>query len=86
MVEATGYLWGKSPRITAGNGPACVKAFVGPLPPDEDGYTFETDVAPTRHRKFFGIVGAVWEDGDVGVEEVPENRAFVRIPVRVIDG
>lgn len=32
QVRASGQLWGRAARLVAGNGPACVKAFVGRLP------------------------------------------------------
>ena len=85
MVLKSGHLWGKSPRITAGGGPECVKAFLGPLPSGLIGYTFMTEVAPTRHRNFGGIEGAVWEEGTAGVMPVPNRPDFVQIPVRIIN-
>lgn len=86
MVLASGHLWGKSPRMSAGGGPECVKAFLGPLPAGETGYTFRMSILPTRPRNFSGIAGAVWEEGTDGVTDVPNKPGFVQIPVRIVDG
>jgi hypothetical protein len=37
LVRESGVLWGKVARIVAGNGPACVHAYVGPLRTGESG-------------------------------------------------
>ncbi len=63
LVETSGEVWGKQKRIVAGGGAPCVKAFVGPLPDGQFGYSFTTEVSPTRHRYFFGIPGVEWMDG-----------------------
>ena len=86
MVRTSGQLWGKSPRLSAGGGPESVKAFLGPLPAGETGYTFHTDTKPTRPRNFGGFAGVVWEEGSDGVTEVPEMPGFVQIPVRIVNG
>lgn len=85
QVRTGGYLWGKAPRQVAGNGPACLKAYVGPLPDGTLGYSCVCELAPTRQRNFVGKRGAVWDDGTPGVEEVPGHPDFVRIAVRVLD-
>ncbi len=86
MVRKTGELWGKSPRQIAGNGPACVKAFVGALPTGETGYTFKTEVQASATRHFFGVEGRVWSEDDPGVFEVKGQRGLVGIKVEIIDG
>lgn len=85
QVRASGQLWGKAPRMVAGNGPPCVKAFVGRLPEGAKGYTFETEVEPTRRRNFVGDAGAVWEFGNPGVFDVGGMDGFVGIAVKVLD-
>jgi len=85
-VRSSGALWGKAMRVIAGNGPPCVKAFVGSLPPGRAGYTFTTNVEPTRSRMFIGGEGAVWFEGAEGVEPVDGHPDFVKIKVTVIDG
>ena len=84
MVSSSGELWGKAPRLSAGNGPPCVKAFLGPLPAGTSGYTFETSVNPTRTRNFMGLRGAVWVEGAKGVSDVAGQSGHVSIPVKVI--
>lgn len=86
LVSKTGVLWGRSPRMCAGNGPPCVKAYVGPLPEGVSGYTFETSVQPTHQRRFFGLSGAIWEDGQTGVQEHPTDNGCVMIEVKIVDG
>lgn len=73
-------------RHVAGNGDACVKAYLGPLPEGETGYNFVTSVHPTRYRNFWGEAGAVWELGTDGVFEVVSDLNYVGITVEVIDG
>ena len=85
-VRTSGVLWGKSPRMVAGNGPACVKAFVGPLPDSETGYTFRTSVKPSAYRDFFGDAGAVWNEDDEGVADVQGAPGYVCIPVEIVNG
>lgn len=84
-VRTSGQLWGRAPRMVAGNGPACVKAFAGPLPEGDIGYTFATDTAPTRYRNFVGRRGAVWEFGTPGVVEITGGADCVAITVRILD-
>ena len=52
----------------------------------EIGYTFQSDVVPTRPRNFGGSAGVVWEEGSVGVRQVPIKSGFVQIPVRIVNG
>lgn len=85
-VLKSGVLWGKSAATIAGSGPECVKAFAGPLPTGEVGYTFHTDVLPTRKRRFWGTDGFVWEEGTDGVSDVPDKPGFVQISVRIVNG
>ena len=84
LVADSGRLWGKAPRQIAGNGPACVKAYLGPLPVGEAGYSFRTGVPPSHYRSFFGVKGAIWDEGATGVLDVPGLRGHVKIPVEVI--
>ena len=47
-----------------------VRAYLGPLPDDEEGIQFETDVSPTSvvPPASFGLVSQVlWRDGEQGV-------------------
>jgi hypothetical protein len=82
-VARSGQLWGKTPGQFAGGGWPCVKAFLGPLPEDASGFEFETEVPPTRYRRFVGYEGAVWEEGYPGVMAVPGHPDYVMIPVKL---
>lgn len=83
QVKRTGELWGKAMRSCQGNGPACVKAFIGPLPDDVEGYTFSTEVEPSARRHFFGIPGCLWNEDDEGVFDVQGSESIVGIKVEV---
>ena len=85
LVQASKELWGRAMRHVAGAGEPCVKAYLGPLPPGQSGYTFMTEVAPTRPRSFWGTDGVVWEEGSAGVFPVEEDRGYVKIAVEVIN-
>lgn len=85
-VAASGKLWGKSPRIVAGNGPPCVKAYIGPLPEHETGYSFKTSISPSATRRFWGELGVVWTEGAHGVNPVNGHNEYVCIAVEIIDG
>ena len=84
LVRSSGFLWGRSPRLVAGGGAACVKAFVGPLPAGRRGYEFVTAVAPTRPRNWWGEPGCVWSEEEPGVIAVPGHPDYVMIPVTVL--
>lgn len=70
--------------MSQGNAEPAVKAYIGPLPAGEIGYSFETDVAPTRYRQFFGKPGAIWSEGGLGVQDVSTEKGTVFIPVKVL--
>jgi hypothetical protein len=84
-VRATKFLWGKAPRQVAGNGPPCVKAFLGRLPSGEAGYNFRAKAQPSHYPNFFGEKGAISDDRSPGVETVPEDKTYVRIAVEVLN-
>jgi hypothetical protein len=63
----------------AGNAGPRVKAYSGRLPANTLGYEFETDVAPTNSRVFFGELGAEWVEGSPGVNPVPNQPDHVKI-------
>lgn len=83
-VKSTGELWGKAMRACQGNGGACVKALVGPLPDGVKGFTFITSVNPSASRYFFGAPGCLWNEDDEGVFDVPGEGSIVGIKVEVI--
>ncbi len=84
-VKATGMLWGRVARIVAGNGPPCVRAYVGPLRTGDIGYNFTTEVPPSKVRSHFGRNMAVWEEGSLGVQYVVGLVDTVFIDVVVIN-
>ncbi|HET7410816.1 MAG TPA: hypothetical protein VFJ13_11510, partial [Paracoccaceae bacterium] len=63
LVRSSGWLWGKPRRQQWGNGSPSVKAFLGPLPRGQTGYTFSTETPPTRFCMFVGMRGAEWQEG-----------------------
>lgn len=71
--------------MVAGNGPASVKAYLGPLPTGDTGYTFITGVTPTRFSSFFGRAAAVWEEETKDVNPVVGQNGTVCIVVEVVD-
>lgn len=84
-VRASGQLWGKAKRQCMGNAAPRVKAFKGPLPESERGYTFETPAVPSRDENFHGTPGVSWIEGDPGVFDVPGLPGYVGIEVRIVD-
>lgn len=85
LVRQSSEVWGKAPRTIAGNGPPCVKAFLGPLPKHENGYSFRTSIAPSGYGMNFGRKFAKWEDGASGVETVPGRCDYVKIDVEFVE-
>lgn len=83
-VVRTGQLWGKSPRMNQGNAEPAVKAYLGPLPKGETGYSFVTEIPPGRERNFPAGRGAIWCEGDPGVQDHPELSGVVLIAVEVV--
>ena len=83
QVARSGVLWGRPPRSGWGNGPPCVKAYLGPLPPGETGYTFTTAIVPDRIRSHLGKDKAVWIEESPGVLDVAGQHATVCIAVEI---
>ena len=81
----SGVLWGRPPRSAWGNGPACVKAYLGPLPEGETGYTFTSGIAPTRISSHMGKEMAVWAENSPGVSDVVGQNDTVSIAVKIRD-
>ena len=70
--------------MNQGNAEAAVKAYLGPLPEGQSGYSFVTDIPPSRERNFLAGRGAIWCEGDEGVLDLPGQKDTVFIPVRVL--
>lgn len=70
--------------MNQGNAEPAVKAYLGPLPAGETGYSFVTDVPPSRERNFPAGRGAIWCEGDPGVHDLPDNQGVVFIYVKVL--
>lgn len=85
QVSRSGLLWGRSPRAAVGNGPPCVKAYLGSLPPGETGYSFTTPIVPDRIRSHMGKDMAVWTENSPGVLDVVGEHATVCIQVEIRD-
>lgn len=85
LVRLSGVLWGKVARMVAGNGPPCVRAYVGPLRKGDFGYNFTTTVPPSRIRPHLGRSMAIWEEASPGVQDVVGQKDTVCISVVVLD-
>lgn len=84
-VRRSGELWGKARAVAFGNGPASVKAYVGPLPNGARGYAFETETPPTRFGMHLGMRKAEWVEGSPGVLSVAGQNDYVKIEVEMLD-
>lgn len=84
LVRSSGQLWGKAKSAFWGGGKDCVQAYVGPLPERHAGYSFTTEVRPTRVTSHMGRLCAVWEEDSPGVFDVTEKPPYVGIKVTVI--
>ena len=79
-IQESGELWGSSPRNYFTTDFLKVKAIEGPLPADQRGFEFETDVAPD--------VGSpsgqgYWSNGREGVR-IEDGYAKIKVHVRKI--
>jgi hypothetical protein len=80
LMERTGKVGGRPMRnITAGRFPK-VKAFYGPLPPDQSGIEFTTPIPPDRGSP---PAVAYWSADTPGVEVIDQND-YVQIPVTIL--
>jgi hypothetical protein len=84
IVRSSRQLWGKSAATIAGNAEPAVRAYVGPLPDGENGYSFRTSATPSRKRCFYGRDAVEWIEGHPDVHAVPGNAEYVFIWVEVI--
>lgn len=84
-VRDSSQLWGRARRNSWGNGPPCVKAYLGALPSGRNGYTFRACSAPTRTGKHMGNDAAFWNEDDANVEPVPGHSGCVFIWVEIVD-
>jgi hypothetical protein len=62
-----------------------VKAYLGPLPAGETGYTFTSHIVPTRIRSHMGKDMAVWIEESPGVLDVLGESETVCIQVEIED-
>ncbi|MBC2835009.1 hypothetical protein [Paragemmobacter straminiformis] len=70
--------------MNQGNAEPAVKAYLGPLPQGATGYSFVTDIPPSRERNFPAGRGAIWCEGGEGVRDLPGQQGTVFIPVEVL--
>lgn len=79
-IKSSGELWGRSPRNIFSSDIPKVKAYVGPLPPGQTGFEFETDTPPDRGSH---PDKPLWSNGRPGVK-IEEDFAKIRVRVRKI--
>jgi hypothetical protein len=76
-IEASGELWGTSPRNILQSDFPKAMAYRGPLPDGQRGFEFETDVEPDRGCP---PDQAYWSNGRPGVKV---EGAYAKIQVRL---
>ncbi|NUZ05500.1 hypothetical protein [Piscinibacter koreensis] len=74
----SGQVWGQAPN---GGAIAAVKAYYGPLPPNQDGVEFETPLPPSYRVPMLGCL-QMWSAQSGHAVLVPANPNFAMIPVR----